>query len=466
MFLIVLIFLGFSLQTGSVDTFPHGQIIDSVRIAGSPHYSYALYLPSHYDPEKKWPVIFGLDPAARGKKPVEVFKKMADKYGYILAGSNNSRNGPLKKSLPPIFAMIEDVGQKFNLDKKRVYLAGFSGGSRVASYIAFRFPDVTGVIACGAGLLPTLHLNNGLHFSYVSTVGNADMNFLEMKELYDDMNGINIPHYLIVFNGTHQWPDSASAGEAIRWLQLDAMRRHLVKTNKHFVQRYFTSQIQKANHDQQKRDYIDSYRTLQQIQRDFKTFSFISLKPVTDKIHNLDHSRSFRVAQKKERKITDLELDRLQKYEDALKKIMNIRFDRAGELKSPMWWKKQIREIQDFEKSRDRDYVLLGKRLDQYLNAQIYVYQHTIDNSWHDYHRLVWIDQVWSLLHPKSPKVQYELARAFVLDKQIKNGMTALRKAIDLGYKNDQNLKTNPDFEKVRDLPEFQKLLGKMSTTD
>ena len=60
----------------------------------------------------------------------------AEQYGYIVAASNNSRNGPYDVSTAAAQAMSTDVGRRFSIDPQRVYLAGMSGGARVATGIA------------------------------------------------------------------------------------------------------------------------------------------------------------------------------------------------------------------------------------------------------------------------------------------------------------------------------------------
>ena len=88
---------------------------------------------------------------ARGAVPVARFKDAAEKYGYIVVGSNNSRNGPqpLSEIVSDLWA---DTHARFSIDDQRVYLAGFSGGARVAISVAFWLKDrVAGVIACGGG---------------------------------------------------------------------------------------------------------------------------------------------------------------------------------------------------------------------------------------------------------------------------------------------------------------------------
>jgi hypothetical protein len=45
---------------------PRGQLVEKVTCASDPNQSYALYLPSNYDKNRKWPVLYALDPGARG----------------------------------------------------------------------------------------------------------------------------------------------------------------------------------------------------------------------------------------------------------------------------------------------------------------------------------------------------------------------------------------------------------------
>src|SRR5207249_4941476 len=112
--------------------FPTGRIIDEVKCAADASQSYALYLPANYSPQRSWPVIFAFDPRARGRTPVERYQAAAEIYGYIMAGSNNSRNGSWAVSMAAAQAMAADVTGRFNADSRRIYTAGMSGGARVA----------------------------------------------------------------------------------------------------------------------------------------------------------------------------------------------------------------------------------------------------------------------------------------------------------------------------------------------
>ena len=122
--------------TQQANAIPQGQIVEKLECLNDSSQSYALYLPSNYTPDRKWPILYALDPGVRGKTPVERFKEAAEKYGWILAGSNNSRNGPWRRAADAWSAMTKDTQQRFSIDDDRVYATGFSGGARMALQIA------------------------------------------------------------------------------------------------------------------------------------------------------------------------------------------------------------------------------------------------------------------------------------------------------------------------------------------
>src|SRR5438445_11880037 len=69
-----------------------GTVQGSVTVIADPTNSYALYLPSAYSPAKRWALLLVFDPFARGEVSVKLFHEAAEKYGFIVVGSNNSRN--------------------------------------------------------------------------------------------------------------------------------------------------------------------------------------------------------------------------------------------------------------------------------------------------------------------------------------------------------------------------------------
>src|ERR1700724_3512568 len=127
-----LLLVFFTGGTVSAQVLPRGQIIDDVRCGDDPAQHYSLYLPSNFTPDRMWPIILAFDAGGRGRRAVERYQVGAERYGYIVAGSNNSRNGPWKRSLDAARALTADVTGRFPVDLQRIYTAGMSGGARVA----------------------------------------------------------------------------------------------------------------------------------------------------------------------------------------------------------------------------------------------------------------------------------------------------------------------------------------------
>jgi dienelactone hydrolase len=194
--------------------------LERVACADDPSQTYALYLPSGYTPERRWSVIFAFHPAARGPLMVEKFRAAAELYGYIVAASNNSRNGPHAVSAAAAQAMSADVGRRFSIDPQRIYLAGMSGGARVATGIALANTLIAGVIASSAGF-PDSQPRTKVPFAVFSTAGTEDFNYMEMRLLDRRLSSA---HFLAVFRGGHTLPPDDVAFDAVEWMELQAMR--------------------------------------------------------------------------------------------------------------------------------------------------------------------------------------------------------------------------------------------------
>ena len=79
---------------------------------------------------------------------METIQTAAEKFGYIVAASNNSRNGPMGGSSQAMKAMWQDTQQRFPIAEQRRYVAGMSGGARVATSIALVLPGLRGRRDC------------------------------------------------------------------------------------------------------------------------------------------------------------------------------------------------------------------------------------------------------------------------------------------------------------------------------
>ena len=193
-----------------------GEVIDQVELPDQPGQSYALYIPSGYVPDRAWPILYCLDPGARGRIPVERFSAAAEKAGVLVAGSNNSRNGPLRPSQDAIHLMFVDTHKRLNIDDSRIYAAGFSGGARLALGWALA-GHLAGVIASSAGFLNST-VPKQVPLRIFFTTGYDDFNHDEIYRLSRELAGRGIPHRYVEFEGGHEWLPESLTAEALAYL--------------------------------------------------------------------------------------------------------------------------------------------------------------------------------------------------------------------------------------------------------
>jgi poly(3-hydroxybutyrate) depolymerase len=191
---------------------PPAQGIRQLEVRNHQGQSYWMFVPSNYTADRAWPILYCLDPGARGRVPVERFARAAEKAGFLMAGSNNSRNGPMAPSREAINLMLSDTHERFSIDDARLYVAGLSGGARVALEWA-QNGHIAGVIACSAGFGPPGPPKQ-IPFRLFATTGWDDFNHDELYHLSRELARRNVPHRFVEFEGGHEWMPAALADEA------------------------------------------------------------------------------------------------------------------------------------------------------------------------------------------------------------------------------------------------------------
>jgi dienelactone hydrolase len=248
---------------------PAGQVIDSVPCSADPTQSYALYLPSAYTPQKRWSIIYAFDPDASGKTPINLYKAVAEKYGFILAASNNSRNYSKSDSTKGAAAMWDDTHARFSIDEGRTYTTGFSGGARMAGYVAtFCTPcRIAGVIASGAG-----YSSAGApppNLLYFLAVGDEDFNWPEVISIRRDREDKGLPYRVEVFSGTHQWAPAEVFEHAVEWLQLKAMQAGILAPDAAFIEDLYERTQNQADAAEKRGDAIAELSAERMLASDF-----------------------------------------------------------------------------------------------------------------------------------------------------------------------------------------------------
>jgi pimeloyl-ACP methyl ester carboxylesterase len=435
------------------------QITDSIKCRDSAGQNYALYLPPLFDNKKSWPVILIFDPSGRGKTGVSTFTEAARKYGFILACSNNSRNGPMGDNFIAAAAMLRDVEDRFTIDQKRIYAAGFSGGSRFALAFAVKEKRIAGVIGCGAGLpndrnyIPSA--NSG--FIYFGMAGTRDMNYLEMYDLPAFFNNqTNVISYIRTFSGGHEWPASDLITESVEWFIHQAMNKKIIPADPAFLvyienktQNFINSQISSGNQ-------ADAVMYMRFAARDFQGTPFASR--ITQTLTGSEKSAEYDKAIRRWNKMAATEQEKREIYLLYLSRIL-----KSGAVpdSASVWWKNETRALIRLREKGSPENSQMASRVLNFISI-LCSEQGTSYYRNRLYAQAAFLFEICTLSDDENQANYYNLARSLAGTGKSKESVEALSAAMNHGFNSRRTAESDPAFLTIRDDDRYKALILKM----
>lgn len=183
-----------------------GVVIESIPVYHSPADSFTLYLPKTFDSTKASALMIFLNPHAESVKVINMYKDLADKHAYIIACSNAAFNSYTSlQGIAIANNLLADLKKRYRLDETRIILSGFSGAAKIAIEVGCTNSDVDGIVYSGS-VTQWSNLNHPV--SFLGIAGKADMNYTDLVSFHQSQNLVNEPHYMIEWNGKHEWADA------------------------------------------------------------------------------------------------------------------------------------------------------------------------------------------------------------------------------------------------------------------
>jgi dienelactone hydrolase len=432
-----------------------GAVVAKVSSLSDPNQSYALYLPSSYSPDRSWPIIYVFDPVARGTVPLELYKEAAEKYGYIMAASNNSRNGPATLQMAAAEAMWQDTHQRLAIAKERMYAMGFSGGARVATLFALYCGtcSIAGVIAQGASY-PTVRAPAADDsFLYYAAVGDEDFNYPEIMSLRAKKEEQGAQFRVKTFSGTHQWAPPEVVEDAIQWLEAKAMQSGKEKPNPSFIQQQVAKLQAEAGRAGQSGDTLGQYYALRSLLFDFK--GLIDVSRFQGQLETVKTSKAYKQARHEE----DQEIAKQRLLTaTALSDISQLGEQTAQE--TGLAEQRIISVFSDLRrqaKSNQRNRLVYLRAINQLYIEGIEAGQQAFRNN--ELERAADYFQLIADAVPDQSGPLLLLAETRVKTGNRKAALKALEKAVKRGVKSPDALTNDPELAPLAAEPAFQKIV-------
>lgn len=193
---------------------------------------YQLFVPAKYDAAKRWPLVLFI---SAGDQPAgwKAWQKTCQDEGvFFVSPFSAGNNVPAGQRTRIVLDVLDDLRRSHSIDPDQTYLAGFSGGGRMACAIAFALPELFGGVAPVCGTNPiggTTYLRHRLHdrFSVALVTGEKDFNRKEneayMAPWLDEI-GVRTKLW-VAPKVAHDIPGPDTMAEVYRWLRDDLPRR-------------------------------------------------------------------------------------------------------------------------------------------------------------------------------------------------------------------------------------------------
>lgn len=457
---LIVLLVGLSLfpLTANGDDLPGkpGMIVPDVATLSDPEMSYALYLPSMYSNERLWPVLVCLDPGAGGLTPVKRFHQAAEKYRFIVIGSNNARNYDARSVERSLTAILDDLGRRYSVHAKGVYAAGFSGGARTALSLAANSGLFQGVIACGAGFHPRFPPNPFDKFPVLYTLGDQDSNYCSMRTQYASLRKFGRDVGMVLFEGPHQWPDADNCDLALGWLRIRAMAAGALKQDLEWHWTFSARCADKAETLLKQGKALEALCTAQLVSPEQAIEA-----TVQDRLGVVMDDPRVDAAIRRESQVLEWEKDQLREIEGMLSVFKQPALDVRERSHALQWFRVRQRTYERKMKADDEMTILASRRMADFLWRRPYE-STLIEIAGGNDEQAVRYAELAAVLRPDNWVVHYNLACAYARMKEYRKAFHALEASIRLGLKNTDRIWSDPDLANLRNDEDFRGKLNRL----
>lgn len=454
---IILLFLG-AIFSGNAQefTFKKGKVIDSIAIKDSIAESYSLFLPTAFETDSNWPILFVFDMEGRGKQAIRMYMEAAEEQGYILAASNNvSDTLSTSQNIMIAGRMFNAVIKLLPVHKNRTYTAGFGEGGRFASVLPLFIKGITGVISSG-GAYPNLEvLDANRSFYFIGIIGKEDYAYPSMVSTKSVMDKIKIPNSLMVFDGAYERAQNKFLKNAMEILTLSAMAKGQLKKDTLYIDQTYYKNLKELTELINSNRLLEAYSYLEVMESVFQDHKEMDTLKVLKR--QLNRNKVYKAMRRNENSAMLKEGFIKEDYIYYLEEdIATYNFKNLG------WWIYQMDELEKYGNSKLLPEQQMGKRLLGFINALV---EDNIDmleaEKVIDHQAL---SLLWMLKTITQPKEYSYYLKVIAQSAEIEDYGTSLfylEELLKQGYTDREQLYQLENTALLRITPEFNEIVEK-----
>lgn len=366
------------------------------------------YIISKDTTKAKKNLLILIDPKGNGTHAISIFNDIINYYPCTIIALNNVQNNT-QNFAEQITKTTNTAIKKLDLKPKKIFLAGFSGGARMA-YLFSSNQKINGLLMCGAGI--PLYQMSKLNFPIATIAGLKDFNFAEQyyppqHEITNNKNILNL-----IFEGEHKWPPKNIILQAITFL---FAKNNISNTKK--LPDYQEDTTQTNNPDK----ILFTYKKLETNYKIANTKTQSTEKNKLNKYKSSPETIKF-----------------FKTFNNSLEKEKNIKnkYLKFIQTKSAEWWKNEINNLKKQTKNNNKIQANMYSRILGFIDIVAYtLILRTINNpTKHDKYL-----KIYEYINPENPYLWFFKAAKQKFEGNTLKTNEYLQKAYKLGF-NDKHL--------------------------
>jgi predicted esterase len=450
--------------------FQPGELSSDITSVHDPDQRYAVFIPSSYNQRDPHPIMFLMDPRGRAMIPLELFRRAAEDYGFILMSSYNTLSDDataFEQNDRALSAMLADSDSLLRVDDHRLYLVGFSGTAHYSWYVAPSLDGrLAGIVGVGGGLpaySKSIQMGMAMEhpFAFFAIAGTGDFNYDGVKWLDEALDTTRVQHRFVAHSGGHEWPSEEIAYGSVQWLHLQAMRSGFTGTDQGYVRRLYEAAMDEAERLDRSDDEVGALRRYREIEADYEVFD----------MGKEAAKRHARLASDpdvlEERRRRDLISRDVQLYKVSVQKFAR-EYDRTATpvAHAEALRRLNIKELQRRLDDRDSQTSSAARRMlaSAYANTSFYQPRRYMEAK--DFERAAAVLRIAAEIYPDVPYTCYRLAQATAQIGRQEEAIDALTCSAQGDFLSRESVEQDPLLDPIRNSPGYEKVLDLIGKSD
>lgn len=310
---------------------------------------------------------------------------------------------------------------------------------------------LAGVIACGAPMRKENLV--GVTFAMFGAAGDTDFNYREMRQIHEFLDKQGNSNRWQAFEGPHTWMPVEMAGQAVEWMELEAMRTGARSKDPALIMKLYKKDMSAAEQLEAGGDGLAALRRFRAIETTFDGLHEVD-EPKR-RATRLEGSPEVQMEVKDEKKGDRFEAQYLIRADATLGGL------RATDTPPSSEWlggELRLKELQRRAAGSGYEAVTAERLLNTvFSRSSFYMTRDLLQQE--RYEHVIEVLEVALQIYEDSPNAWYNLACAQARSRRKKDALDSLERAIDLGFDNVDHIESDPDLNSLRGQKRYLELV-------